>query len=347
MKPVSTLTAGRGADPRPNPATPGLVPGLVHAFRIHADGRAEELPVDGQLDWSSADGTWCWLHFNLGDTRVANWLGDLAGLPPEARALLTAHHDHQKLHAIAGCVYGVIADLARDFDRDLNETGFLCFALTERFVISGRRHPLQSVTLVRQSLRDGQRVATTSMLIDVIIDCAASGIDRLVEDLGREADSIEDQILTGRLSDERRRLGELRRTGVRLHRQLAGLRTLFHRFERSGRAEVNRGLRLSIGQLGQRLDALDHEVVAIQERARLLQEEIGAKIAEESNRHLHVLSIVTALLLPPTLVFGIFGMNTRDLPFSATAGGTLWAVLLGVAAAAVAYLLLRRILKPR
>jgi zinc transporter len=180
--------------------------------------------------------------------------------------------------------------------------------------------------------------------MDLIIEHAAGGIDRLVDDLADEADKIEDQILGGRLRDERRRLGELRRTAVRLHRQLAGLRTLFHRFERSGRGEINQTLRLSISQLTQRLDALDHEVVAIQERSRLLQEEITAKIAEESNRHLHALSIVTTLLLPPTLVFGIFGMNTRDLPFSGTPNGTAWAIAMGATAAGGVYLFLRRLL---
>ena len=75
-------------------------------------------------------------------------------------------------------------------------------------------------------------------------------------------------------------------------------------------------MRLQAGKLAQRLDGLDHDIVELRERSRLLEEEIHFKMEEESNRHLHTLSIVTTLLLPPTLVTGIFGMNTKGLPLT-------------------------------
>jgi zinc transporter len=53
--------------------------------------------------------------------------------------------------------------------------------------------------------------------------------------------------------------------------------------------------------------------------------------------------ILTACLLPPTLVTGVFGMNTKDLPFQNTDGGTWYALAIAMAAAAVAYWLLRRL----
>ena len=96
-------------------------------------------------------------------------------------------------------------------------------------------------------------------------------------------------------------------------------------------------------KLVQRLDALDQEVLSVQERARLLQEEIGARLSEETNRSLSALAIVTALFLPPTLVTGIFGMNTTALPFSDSPHGSVWAIGLAVGAAGLAYWLLRRL----
>jgi zinc transporter len=63
---------------------------------------------------------------------------------------------------------------------------------------------------------------------------------------------------------------------------------------------------------------------------------------EESNRHLHTLSIVTTMLLPPTLVTGIFGMNTKGLPLTDVDGGFLWAAGLMVLSSAAAYWIMRR-----
>jgi zinc transporter len=322
---------------------PTRVPGLVHGFRIQADGTAEELAPDVAFDIATARGAdWHWLHLNLTDARACEWLATLADIPAEVQNFVRGHHDHQQLNAAPGCIHGVIADFTRGLERSLDRTGFLNFAVTDRLVITGRRQPLQAVGRLRDAIGDGRRVVAPGALIDALIEYVADGIDDLVEQLIVDVDRIEDLILADEVSDERRQLASLRRTGVRLHRQLAGLRGLLHRFERSGRADLNEKLTLSISRFAQRLDALDHEVVAIQERARLLQEEIAAKLAEESNRHLHTISIITAVFLPPALIFGFFGMNTHDLPLAETPLGTAWAVAVAVGGGILVFWWLRR-----
>jgi zinc transporter len=125
-------------------------------------------------------------------------------------------------------------------------------------------------------------------------------------------------------------------------RPLVGLRALLHRLDSERVSQLKPELRFAAERLAQRLDGLDNEVIALQERARLLQEECAAKIAAETNRNLYVLSIMTALFLPPTLVAGILGMNTGGLPLSDVHSGFLWAIILCVAAAAGTYWRLRK-----
>jgi zinc transporter len=48
------------------------------------------------------------------------------------------------------------------------------------------------------------------------------------------------------------------------------------------------------------------------------------------------------MLLPPTLVTGIFGMNTKGLPLTDIDGGFLWAAGLMVASSLAAYWVMRR-----
>jgi zinc transporter len=49
------------------------------------------------------------------------------------------------------------------------------------------------------------------------------------------------------------------------------------------------------------------------------------------------------LLLPPTLVTGFFGMNTKDMPFQNSDGGTWMAATAALLAASACYFLLRRL----
>jgi zinc transporter len=169
-------------------------------------------------------------------------------------------------------------------------------------------------------------------------------MDRMADKIGSELDTIEERILAGEVKSEiRRDLGKSRRTCVRLHRQLAGLRVLFHRLEQKNTDNLHPEIRLHAGKLAQRLDGLDHDIVELRERSRLLEEEIRFKMEEESNRHLHTLSVVTTLLLPPTLVTGIFGMNTKGLPLTDVESGFLWAAALMIGASVLAYLIMRRL----
>jgi zinc transporter len=50
------------------------------------------------------------------------------------------------------------------------------------------------------------------------------------------------------------------------------------------------------------------------ERAKVLQDELSAHVAEFNAKNLQVLSVMTVIFLPMTLVTGVMGMNMEDLP---------------------------------
>ena len=317
------------------------IPGLVWAFRLHHDGRAEPLPIDAPIEFSH-DGR-LWLHFSLTDARARAWLATLQ-IPLLARDLLLSHDNFQQIHIFDHCVYGVFSDLVREIDKPTEETGFLRFAMTERLLISGRHQALCAVDATRRLLEGGRQVESVAALLEKIVDEVADTMDRIADKIGTEIDAMEEQLLAGQICAQMRAsLGRQRRTCVRLHRQLAGLRALFQRLEQKNTDHLSPALRLHAAKLAQRLDGLDHDIVELRERSRLLEEELYCMMQEEGNRHLHALAVVTMTLLPPTLVTGIFGMNTKGLPLTDVETGFLWAAALLVGSSVLAYLIMRRL----
>jgi zinc transporter len=321
-------------------ATP--IPGLVWAFRIHSDGSPEALPVGEPIPFTH-DGL-LWLHFNLIDGQALHWLAaaDLQ-IPAQARQLVLSKDNYQQIHTSDDSVYGVISDLMRDIAETTDETGYLRFAMTERILISGRHHALCAVDTTRRALEDGRRVENAAALLETIVENVADAMDRIADRVAQSLDEIEEQILSSSTVDLRQNLGRLRRTCVRLHRQLSGLRVVFHRFEQKQDAGLKPALRFRAGKLAQRLDGLDHTVVEMRERSRLLQEELHLKIEEQGNDSIRVLSVLTAILMPPTLITGIFGMNTKGLPFTELDSAFLLASLLMILSSYAAYLIMKRI----
>jgi len=62
------------------------------------------------------------------------------------------------------------------------------------------------------------------------------------------------------------------------------------------------------------LTYLVQEISSLYDRAKVLQDEQAAHVAEFNARNLQVLSVMTVIFLPMTLITGIMGMNMEDLP---------------------------------
>lgn len=319
----------------------GVIPGLVWAFRIRDDGVSEPLPVGEPIEGHHEG--WLWLHLDLSNTQAAHWLSH-ADLPPAAVATMLSRDRHQQLHATDSFIYGIFADLVRRIDKVTDEVGHLRFIMTDRLLISGRHHALASAESARIAIETGRcKLPHVAALLEMIVEHVADGIDQISDNLANELDRIENILAERAAGFEQKTLTTVRRTSVRLHRQLSGLRAVFHRLERQGTDNLPRELRVGASKLAQRLDDLDHGILEVRERGHRLQEEVSFMMGEQTNRHLYILSVLTTLILPPTLITGIFGMNTKGLPLTDVETGFLWAMALVAGSSAAVYLLMRQI----
>jgi zinc transporter len=320
-----------------------VAPGLIWVFRVHEDGSVELLPKDKPIELLH-DG-WLWLHFDLTEPSLTTWF-ETTDIPSAAIATLLSRDKTQQLHATENCVYGVFADVINKNDsaKDGRDFAHLRFAMTERLLISGRRHSLSSIETARAAIESGaRRLSHVASLLELIIEHVADAMNGLADRLEVQLDEIEDKVaISGGGKAERLSLGQLRRTGVKLHRSLAGLRTLFHRLERQGPQEINPALRLSVSRLAQNLDGLDHDIIQLRDRAHFLQDEVAASMAEEANRHLSILAIVTTLFLPPTLISGVYGMNIKGIPAAELDASFWWVFALMVASSGAVYFAIRK-----
>jgi zinc transporter len=316
--------------------------GIIWAYRFGADGKASPIPnseVDAALAAPGAG--WIWVHLALADNRCRTWIAQAAPVSELARELLAGPDRHMRLDIIGHEIIGVVPDLHQGFVRAGEDIVRLRFAMTERMVITARQQPAHSLELTRRAIESGKRFPSAVSFLDAVIDQFADTIAHMADQLGDELDAVEDHVMHEEPADERHRIGRVRLQAVRVHRQLAQMRSMFQRLEPRIAAD-NVAVAAAIRTLAQKLEAIDGEVASLHERARLLLDEMAAKMTEVTNRRLFTLSILTACLLPPTLVTGFFGMNTEDLPFQHSHGGTWLALAVAAAATAVSYWALRR-----
>jgi zinc transporter len=334
---ASPLAAGVIRSDRP-------VSGVVWLYRFAPDGRAHACPVDEPFDLFDPNDGFLWLHLDLVDRLARRWLETHEGLPPSARQALLGAEEHPQLDCDQSMLWGVFVDTIEDPEDDSLRAAPMRFVLGNGFLVTGRRQPVRAAALMRHRLDTGDLVSGPVALFELMIAQVLRAIGETMRDLRTEADSIEDRVLDDRLHDEAKRLAPLRRTAVRLRRQLTAFRGILKHFAEDHADKPNHaGTRAAAERLTRRIEELDQEVLDVQDRARFLQDEIAAKIANTTNRHVYVLSVLTAMLMPATLVTGVFGMNTSGLWLMDGGYGSLVAVVLAMSASALVYYLLRRL----
>ncbi|BCW87672.1 Zinc transport protein ZntB [Alphaproteobacteria bacterium SO-S41] len=318
------------------------LPGLVWGFRFSEAGGAQSLTDTCGLDTLTQPGEMIWLHLNGRDGRVPAFLTRLAELPDQARACLTDRDEHLAVSAMGGTVFGVFPDFERDFEGQSWAIGRFHFALTGRLLVTVRRHPLYSLEMARADIGHGAAIRAPVDIVELIVSAFHGRLTVLLDRIADTIDEVEDSVFDDVPRDERKTLGPVRRTLVRLHRHLRSVSSLLRRLEAHAPADLPDGAAAAADRMSHRLANSDLDVVTLQDRARLLHEEIDSKLNAQTNRHLFTLSVMSAFLLPPTLIVGFFGMNTADMPFQTLPGGTWMAGGLCVAAIALAWWWLRR-----
>ena len=282
-----------------------------------------------------------WLHLNLADERTQRWLERSTKLPPPIHDLMLARETHQLVIVEDGIVGLVLQDFERDFDAaETSQIGALHIVITPGLTLTGRYHPIRSADIIRQRIAAGFDVCDGAAALGLVVGTMVDGLSQHIHGLAHDIQMAEDEFLNERLSPATRDLIAVRRRGARLHRLVSGMRATLVRLEKD--PDLPEIFAPVAERHVQRLHALDTDVASTQAQLRQLRDEFDLQAAQKTNQNLYFLSVISALLLPATLVTGFFGMNTGGLPFAHTTAGTFVAALAAIAASAATWLLLRR-----
>lgn len=320
------------------------LPGCIWLFCFDGQGAGRPGTSADLARIDAPDHGHVWLHLDNVDRRTTDLLAGLAILPDEARATLDGDRQHQFVERGNEVMFGQILDHEYAYEGPRETCDQLCFAMGPGFLITSRRHAVSAIDATRRALEGGALARDPVALFELLLSQSCKGSAFWLNDIAGALDEIEDKVVIDELGrSQRGPLGLTRRRLVRLTRQIGGLRSTIQRYGQAAAEAEDERLIESGAALGQLANSLLRETVSLQDRARTLQEEINAILATETNDRLFTLTVLTAILLPATLVTGYFGMNTKNLPFADVEEGTIYASIICGLASLTALLVLRRL----
>lgn len=305
--------------------------GLICGFLFDSDGLGH--PVDGSkaLSWLNEEhalqtGGFVWLHFNLAHTAAEKWIHENLTLPAQFFESLHEGSRSTRVELDDEVLVAVINDVHYDFSFEPSEISTLWLAVGPHLVVSARVKPLRSIDKLRDAVNRGAKLHSSVELLVHLLHDQGDVLVSIVRSTTQRIDDIEDSLLAGHLEPKRANLGSLRRLLVRLQRLLAPEPAALFRLLTKPPAWILDEDVQELRQSTEEFNVALSDMSALQERIKLLQEEIAGRVAEASNRTLYVLTIVTVLALPINIIAGLLGMNVGGIPLSEHPSG-FWIVV--------------------
>ncbi|MCX2863004.1 transporter [Paucibacter sp. PLA-PC-4] len=337
-------------------ASPADDHGLICGYLFQAGQPARSIATDAAQHWlhrdaktaqADSEADFIWLHFNLTHTSAHGWLRAHTSLPHDFHQSLREGSRSTRITRLGERLMAVINDVTFDFSFDPENVATLWLSLEPGLVVSARVQPLRSVDRLRRAVGAGDVIASPVALLEHLLSDQADELQHIVRSASDKVDDIEDAMLARRNrlegGDE---LARLRRLSVRLQRLLAPEPGALLRLLANPPAWLNAEERDRLRRVNDEFAVALRDIVSLHERVKLLQDESASHVAEQNNRSLFTLTMVTVLALPINLFAGLMGMNVGGIPLANHSYG-FWLMLLLIATftALAAWLALRRLTK--
>ena len=250
-----------------------------------------------------------WLHFNLAHASAERWLARHANLSDTFFETLKDGMYSTRIERADQSLIAVINDVHFDFAFEPSDISTLWISVDKGLVVTARQQALRAVDQLRTTVRSGEILRSSTALLEHLMRAQADVLVEIVRGVTRRVDQTEDELLAGKLEHRRARLGELRR--LLAPEPAALFRLLQHPPDWMDENDVQ-----ELRQSTEEFSVVLRDMSSLQERIKLLQEEIAASVNEDNGRSLFVLTVVTVLALPINILAGLFGMNVGGIPLA-------------------------------
>jgi zinc transporter len=322
--------------------------GLVWGYLFEPDTPARAIDAEeaaAALATGSGEGRavpFVWLHFSTANAATERFLSESLSLPDSFHEALRDTSRSTRVERDGDSLLAVFHDVLFDLGGSESGVSTVVLDVEPRMMVTARPRPLKSLDRLRASVRSGETFRSTAELLAHLLRDQADVLLELVRKSTARVDDVEDGLLENRLSFSRAELGSLRRQLVRLQRLLAPEPAALFRLLSRPPSWVGEDDQNDLRQAAEEFSAVVADSVALVERLKLLQEELAALVNEQNNKSLFLLTVVTVLALPFTVIGGLFGMNVGGIPFSDHTHGFAMVVALVVSFTAMAGVLALR-----
>jgi magnesium transporter len=286
-----------------------------------------------------------WLNVHgLHDASVMQEIGQRFNLHPLVLEDILNTHHRPKLEDYGDYIFLVLKSFAYDRSQRDCQGEQISLVLGPDFVLSFQERPTGLFDSIRERLRKNGSLLRrhgADSLLHALIDSTVDRYFLVAEQLAEDVEQLEDRLIADPPRRAVEEINHLKREMYELRHSIWPIREVL-----SGLLRNSAGL-IQAESLPYFRDVYEH-CVQIIDQLDALRDQIGdlldihlSSVSNRLNAEVRVLTIVTTLFAPATVITGFFGMNFQHMPLLEHADGWMFAMLAIVLGAAALLAVLR------
>jgi len=307
---------------------------------VYRDGTRVSVDCDvadlGALRERCEPGDFVWVGLHEPDARELGEVADAFSLHPLAVEDAVHAHQRPKLERYDNSLFLVLKTLWYVDEEDAVETGEINLFVGSDFVVSVRHGEGGALRQARIDLEARQAVLAhgPSAVVYAVCDQVVDGYEHVADSLLEDVDEVELSVFSEDRTNDSVRIYVLKRELAEVRRAVLPLRDPMSRFASGTVQGIDRDAAPYFRDVG---DHLSRCADTIDELDGLLSSAFDAHLARisvQQNNDMRKISAGAALVVVPTLIAGIYGMNFDHMPELHWQFGYLWAIALMVGTSA-------------
>ncbi|KPJ80826.1 MAG: hypothetical protein AMJ58_06985 [Gammaproteobacteria bacterium SG8_30] len=292
-------------------------PDLICAYALDGRGGGRRLDWDGVRAHRPEDGG-LWVHLQREAPGSRAWLEQAAGLDEILVEALLSGESRPRCEAYGDGLLVSLRGVNLNPGAEPEDMIALVLWVEPGRVISVRRRPVVAINAIRQSIESDRGPTGVGDFLATVSEGLVERMGPVIDQLEEQAADLEEAVLAGNTTALRHRLVELRSTAIALRRYIAPQREAMSRLLTQQVEWLTPTDRRWLREVADRITRYVEDLDTARERAQIVQDELAARISEQINRNMYLLSLVAAVFLPLGLVTGYLGINVGGIP------GTDW-----------------------
>lgn len=287
--------------------------GIIHALLLDGAGSATSLNQKEISHWQPEQGI-LWLHLDYSENNTQELIANSEDLGAVAGEFLLTEDTRPRVIMIEDALLCSFRGVNCNPDSNPEDMVAVRLWTNGSKIITSIKRNILSINEIIDTLQSGNGPKNSSEFIVDLTKRLAERMEPVLEGMEDELAALEDQIFeTGNLSN-RYQISEIKRKVVALKRYIL-----------PQKEAVSRLYEVSLKWFSQEEKILSREVTnllqkyieildSVRERAMVMHDEIIRNQSEQINNKMYVLSLITAVFLPLSLLTGIFGINVAGIP---------------------------------